>query len=111
MGIRDWLKRRKSNQEEVEEFLDIETPRFNHSDPMIRELIEKISRTRRELNWISWKIYQLEKRDNLSEFEHHQLKSLPDKFKRLVKLYRSQELQLRRLQEKGTRDPKVNTLS
>ena len=110
MAIKDWLKGRKSNQEE-EEFLDIETPRFNHSDPVIRELIEKISGTRRELNWTSWKIYQLEKRGDLSEFERHQLKSLPEKFKRLVKLYRAQEAQLRRLQEKGTRGKRFSTNS
>ncbi|HEX8089297.1 MAG TPA: hypothetical protein VF762_10615 [Blastocatellia bacterium] len=103
MGILDWLKGIKNNQEASEEFIDIESPRFNHSDPAIRGLIEKISCTKRELNWISWKIYQLEKKGALSEFERHQLKSLPEKFKRLVKLYRSQESQLRRVQEEGAK--------
>ena len=108
MWIKDWLKGIKIDQEE-EEFLDIDTPRFNHSDPVIRDMIEEISRTRRELNWVSWKIYQLGKRGSLSEFEQHQLKSLPEKFKGLVKLYRTQEARLRRLQEEGTRGKKSST--
>ncbi|MFP5260690.1 MAG: hypothetical protein ACLGJB_02140 [Blastocatellia bacterium] len=101
MGILDWLKGKKNNQEASEEFINVESPRFNHSDPAIRDLIEKISCTKRELNWVSWKIYQLEKKGALSEFEQRQLKSLPEKFKRLVRLYRSQESQLRRAQERG----------
>lgn len=103
MSIIDWLRRRKNDPEVDEEFVDIESPRFNHSDPVLRDLIEKISATKRELNWISWKIYQLEKKGGLSEFERRQLQSLPEKFKRLVKLYRSLESQLRRIQEKSAK--------
>jgi hypothetical protein len=98
MRIIDWIKGIQDRQEEAD-FIDIESPRLTHPDPAFRQKIEEITRVKRELNWASWKIYQLESKTCLSEFEQFQLKSLSEKFKRLVRLHQSQEADLRRLQE------------
>src|ERR1051325_5386092 len=98
MGILDWIKREGDDQEGVE-FIDTEPPRSTHPDPIFRQKIDEIKRTKRELNWISWKIYRLETKEARSEFERRQLKTLGEKFKRMVKLHQSQEAELRRLQE------------
>jgi hypothetical protein len=98
MRIIDWIKRVQDRQEGAD-FIEIESPRLTHADPAFRQKIDEITRVKRELNWTSWKIYRLESKESLSEFEQVQLKTLGEKFKRLVRVHQSQEADLRRLQE------------
>ena|SRR5215216_5053126 len=108
MRIIDWIKG-KQDQQQSDEFIEIESPRLAHPDPAFRQKIEEITRLKRELNWTSWKIYRLESKACLSEFEQVQLKSLGEKFKRLVRLHQSQEADLRRLQEQSVPNRKYNS--
>jgi len=100
MGIIDWIKGIQ-DQQEGDDFIDIESPRPTHPDPAFRQKLEEITRLKRELNWTSWKIYRLESKACLSEFEQFQLKSLGEKFKRLVRVHQAREADLRRLQEQS----------
>lgn len=109
MSILDRLKRlMRSNGEdargEADRFIDPEPLPVSHPDPRISAMLAEQSATRREINWISWKVYRLQKKGGLSEFETRQLKRLNRDFERLVKVYSRQEAVLREMLSSRGRD-------
>ena len=98
--ILNWLRARKEKGggQTEDEFVDIESPSIVHHDPEIEKMLMVLSHTKREMQWASWKIHQLEEKASLSEFERLLLESLPAKLKKLARLYRSQNAELRKAQ-------------
>ncbi len=102
MGIRDWIREWSAKEpEEEDRFIEVESPSIVHRDPRVREMLAEIDRVKKQLHRTSWKIYQLQNRKGLSEFEQYQLKNTQEEFERLVKFYRSKEAELREHQSRA----------
>jgi hypothetical protein len=102
MGIRDWIKEWAAREpEEEDRFIEVESPSIVHRDPQVRAMLAEIDSIKKELHRASWKMYQLQSSKSLSQFERYKLRKTQEEFERLVKLYRSKELELRELQNRA----------